>query len=328
MGEVILTLAVLAGILAGAGMMRRYQSKCRMEELQRISRLADEILEGRKLSAALSGEDTFPAKIEHQMVRLQDVLEGKSREAEKSRREIQKLISETAHQMRTPLANMETYAELLRGALEEEREASPQSSAMSEVDDVFRYLSALEESRDKLRFLVENFIKMSRLEQGLIQIRKEETDILKTVQNTLGQIQSQAEEKQIDLAIDLPREARCPHDGNWLGEAVYNLLDNGVKYSPVQGKLKVCVLKNEMFLKIRVEDKGIGIEPGEEAEIFRRFYRGKRVKNQEGFGIGLYLAREIVNRHGGFLTAKRMEPGLRMEISLPVSDFQRKDTAC
>ncbi len=86
MGEVILTLAVLAGILAGAGMMRRYQSKCRMEELQRISRLADEILEGRKLSAALSGEDTFPAKIEHQMVRLQEVLEGKSREAEKSRK--------------------------------------------------------------------------------------------------------------------------------------------------------------------------------------------------------------------------------------------------
>ena len=76
------------------------------------------------------------------------------------------------------------------------------------------------------------------------------------------------------------------------------------------------VVENEMFLKIRVRDFGLGIDPGEENQIFRRFYRGNRVTNQSGFGIGLYLAREIVSLHGGFLMAKRMEPGLQMEIIL------------
>ena len=87
----------------------------------------------------------------------------------------------------------------------------------------------------------------------------------------------------------------------------------------------LSVLENEMFAKIRVRDFGLGIDPGEENQIFRRFYRGNRVTTQAGFGIGLYLAREIVSRHGGFLLAKRMEPGIQMEISIPK---EKKDTGC
>ena len=77
------------------------------------------------------------------------------------------------------------------------------------------------------------------------------------------------------------------------------------------------VTADEMFLKIRIRDYGIGIEAGEENQIFRRFYRGRRVTSQEGFGIGLYLAREIVSLHGGFLAVKRMEKGVLMEMNLP-----------
>lgn len=301
---VLSVLSVLAGIISGAGVMSWYGRRCRTRELQKISRLAGKILNGQKLPAASAGEETLAAKIGHQMVRVQEMLEGRRVDAEKSRDEIQKLISETAHQMRTPLANMETYLELLKG-----------ESRCGEM--VPGALDALEESEKKLRFLAENFIKMSRLEQGLIQIRREAGDLLDTVRNAFGQIQSQAEEKRIDFDIRLPEQAECPHDPNWMGEAVYNLLENAVKYSPVGGRVGVSVLESEMFLKIRVRDQGIGIEPGEEPEIFRRFYRGRRVRGQEGFGIGLYLAREIVDRHGGFLTAKRLEEGLLMEISLP-----------
>ena len=164
---------------------------------------------------------------------------------------------------------------------------------------------------------------MSRLEQGIIQIRKEETDLLGTVKNVLGQIQSRAEERQICLEISFPEKAVCSHDANWLGEAVCNILDNAVKYSAPGGRIMLSVLENEMFVKIRVRDFGLGIDPGEENQIFRRFYRGNRVTTQAGFGIGLSLAREIVSRHGGFLLAKRMEPGLQMEISIPKN---KKDT--
>ena len=176
------------------------------------------------------------------------------------------------------------------------------------------YADAMKRSAEKLHFLAENFIKMSRLEHHIIQIRKEDADILRTVRNALGQIHSQAEEKGIAFEVTLPGAAACLHDPNWLGEAVYNLLDNAVKYSLPDGRVEVTVSVNEMFLKIQVRDFGIGIEPGEENALFQRFYRGKRVTDQEGFGIGLYLAREIVNLHGGFIAVRRMREGIMMEI--------------
>lgn len=307
-------IALIAGAGIGSGGMYVIQRRNRMQELKRIEKLAGDILNGERLRAAASGEETLFGKIEHQLVRMQEMLLGQKAEAEKSRDEIQKLISETAHQMRTPLTNMETYTGLLRERLGEGKEK--RSYRAEEGESLLTYTDALEESERKLHFLTESFIKMSRLEHGIIQVRKEEKDLLRTVKNALGQIQNQAEEKKICFEIELPEKAVCMHDANWLGEAVCNVLDNAVKYSEPGGKILFTVVENEMFLKIRVRDFGLGIDPGEENQIFRRFYRGNRVTNQSGFGIGLYLAREIVSLHGGFLMAKRMEPGLQMEIIL------------
>lgn len=312
------TAAIIAAVTAGMGglclgLMGMYfwQIRQRKQELRRITKLTGDILNDRIIKAASSGEETLYAKIEHQLVRVQEQMQGRRDAAEKSRDEIQKLISEIAHQMRTPLANMETYLELLDGIL------LKYGNSLSITADSLEYVAAIQKSEEKLYFLVESFIKMSRLEHHMIQIKREEEDILKTVRDSLGQIQSRAEAKDIRFKITLPEHVVCKHDSNWLGEAIYNILDNAVKYSEYGGMVEVLVSENEMYLKISVRDYGTGIEEGEENQIFQRFYRGKRVTVQEGFGIGLYLAREIVNRHGGFLVVKRMNQGLMMEISLP-----------
>lgn len=114
------------------------------------------------------------------------MLNGRTEAAEKSKDEIQKLISEIAHQMRTPLANIRTYQELL------EEEWSKTGTKTDE--NVDNYLNAMRSGEQQLEFLTEGFVKMSRLEQNMIQIRKEETDLLKTVRNCLGRIQKRAEE--------------------------------------------------------------------------------------------------------------------------------------
>lgn len=305
--HVEMIIAILTGFFIGAAGMLCSQRRERRKELEKIVKLTEDILNEREVKAANSGKETLYSKTEHYLIRVQELLQGRRDAAEKSRDEIQKLISETAHQMRTPLTNIETYLGFLRKISEE---AKTEEMFIQSVD-------AMEDSAEKLHFLVENFIKMSRLEQRIIQIKRQETDILKTIRNALGQILKQAEEKEIQFEIILPERAVCRHDPNWLREAVYNILDNAVKYSEHGGRIKVCMSENEMFLKLQIRDYGIGIEPGEESQIFKRFYRGKRVTSQEGFGIGLYLAREITDRHDGFLVVKRMDKGLMMEMNLP-----------
>lgn len=306
-------LSFLIGIIMGGCAVYIRQKKLRMEELKKAASMTEDILAGRKLFVSSPGDELMLSRIENQLVRIQEMLEGRRKEAEKSRDEIQKLISEVAHQMRTPLANIESYTCLLGNAVEDVLTGEKEMEQISG-----QYISSLEESEKKLHFLVDSFVKMARLEHHVIQIRKNECDLCRTIQNTFGQIQNRAEEKEIQFHIDMPERAVCSHDPNWLGEAIYNTLDNAVKYSGQRGIVEVILAQNELYFKLQVRDHGIGIEEGEENLIFRRFYRGRRVTIQEGFGIGLYLAREIIHLHGGFLTAKRADFGLIMEVNLPL----------
>ena len=316
--DIAVWIAFVIGIITGGSIIYIRQRKLRMEELRKAAAMTEDILAGRRLRTSAPGDELLLARIENQLVRIQEVLDGRRKEAEKSRDEIQKLISEIAHQMRTPLTNIESYTGFLRNITETAEQNLEGEASGSNEKIGLQYISALEVSEKKLHFLVDSFVKMARLEQHIIQIHKNEKDLLKTIQNTFGQIQNRAEEKQIRFHITMPKQALCVHDSNWLSEAVFNILDNAVKYSEPGGTVEVSLKQNELYMKLQVRDYGIGIEEGEENQIFRRFYRGRRVTVQEGLGIGLYLAREIMNLHGGFMTAKKMDPGLLIEVNLPV----------
>ena len=316
--DIAVWIAFAIGIITGGSIIYIRQRKLRMEELRKAAAMTEDILAGRRLRTSAPGDELLLARIENQLVRIQEVLDGRRKEAEKSRDEIQKLISEIAHQMRTPLTNIESYTGFLRNITETAEQNLEGEASGSNEKIGLQYISALEVSEKKLHFLVDSFVKMARLEQHIIQIHQNEKDLLKTIQNTFGQIQNRAEEKQIRFHITMPKQALCVHDSNWLSEAVFNILDNAVKYSEPGGTVEVSLKQNELYMKLQVRDYGIGIEEGEENQIFRRFYRGRRVTVQEGLGIGLYLAREIMNLHGGFMTAKKMDPGLLIEVNLPV----------
>lgn len=304
---------IICSVLVGATGMYFIQRRERLYELEKIELLIQSVSDGKELQATAAGEESLYAKIEYQIIRTQEMLRGREEETRKNRDKMQKLISEIAHQMRTPLTNIRTYQDFLKQKM---REENIWNKDMKEIS-VSECMIALEKSEAKLNFLVESFIKMSRLEQHIIQIKKEDKDILKTIKNVLGDIQPNAEKKCLQFDISMPEHVDCLHDANWLGEAIYNVLDNAVKYSNEKGTVQINVSENEMFLHICIRDFGLGIEQNEENKIFQRFYRGVRVTTQEGLGIGLYLSREIANLHGGFLRVKRMQSGLLMEIRIP-----------
>lgn len=274
------------------------------KEMEALSEALESLINGEGPKREGISEDTLPSKIRSQILRLGEIMKGKDQALIKEREEIRGLIADTAHQLRTPLANMESYLELLRTTDREEKEWE-------------KYLQALTESEEKIRFLTEGLIKMARLENRIIQIKKEEENLQETILGSILQVRKEAEEKHVELHLEMEKEEKTLHDRQWLGEAVYNLLDNSVKYSPEYGQILIKVQKNEMFTEICVRDWGRGIQEGEENLVFGRFYRGKETSGEKGFGLGLYLAREILHQHGGFLKLKRQEPGLSVSIYLP-----------
>lgn len=327
------------------------------KEMEELSAALEGLINGKEPSLEHISEDTLPSKIRSQILRLNDKIRGSEQALLKEREEIRGLIADTAHQLRTPLANMESYLSLLKADLECRTEEKESSAAKSKtggaadggsesirMEDQAYYIRAIVESEEKIRFLTESFIRMARLENGIIQIRKDSRDMEGTLLGSILQAKKMADEKQIKIRLTMSgetgrtkktygqekrneAESAILHDPQWLGEAVFNLLDNSIKYSPEGSTIHVSTVKNEMFFRIEVRDEGTGIEEGEENLIFRRFYRGKRVTSQSGFGLGLYLSREIVQKHGGFMKVKRLEPGISVGIYLPVSEELRMEVA-
>ncbi len=274
----------------------------RRKEMEELSVALEKLINGEAVTFSQKTGDTLPSKVRGQLERLSGMIAYREQQMASEKEQIKSLISDIAHQLRTPLANAECYLELLAEICREDQK---------------EYLRAIAESEQKIRFLTEAFIKMSRLESRIIQIKKESPFLYRTVLGSILQIQKTAEQKQLDVELDMEETIEVWHDPNWLGEALYNLLDNSVKYSPVGGKIRIRAKQDEMYTRILVRDYGTGILAEEENRIFQRFYRGQKADGQPGFGLGLYLAREIVQMHGGFLKATRKQPGLEVAVFLP-----------
>ena len=276
----------------------------RDREWKEISYMLERLLSGKEVMIQETYEDSIEEKVKHQIVRLSEMIRGRE-----ERDGIKELIAEIAHQMRMPLANMESYMDLL-----ESSSSFDDSKAESERRE---YLQALRESEGKLRFLTESFIKMARLENRIIQIKPRRNDLYETLLNCILAVKKQADQKNCFISLKAEEKLQAVYDENWLHEAVCNVLENSIKYSGENGEIEVEAQRGEMYTRISVRDSGAGIEEGEENKIFQRFYRGKGADGQPGFGLGLYIAREILLLHGGFVKAKRQNPGMEISLFLP-----------
>ena len=173
---------------------------------------------------------------------------------------------------------------------------------------------------DKLDFLMQAMIKTSRLEAGVIALEPKPQTIYDTLAAALGGILLNAEQKKIAVTVDCPETVTAAHDRKWTTEALFNILDNAVKYTAEGGKIHVAVVCWEMYVKIDISDTGIGIPEQHQGTIFKRFYREDRVHDAPGIGIGLYLAREIITRQGGFIrVASEVGSGSTFSVFLPHS---------
>lgn len=230
-----------------------------------------------------------------------------ARNVELEKDKIKSLIADISHQTKTPIANLLLYSELL---LEDDTDTlSPQMR---------ENILQLHTQSEKLQFLIDSLVKLSRLENGILQLSPQEEALNPMLELAVKDTESKAKAKGLKLILH-DTDEKAYFDSKWTLEAVCNILDNAVKYTS-KGSISLSVTAYEMFVRIDIKDSGIGIKEEELPKIFSRFYRSEDTKNMEGVGIGLYLSRQILSGEGGYIKVSSLYgQGSTFSVFLPKS---------
>lgn len=272
--------------------------------LRRLNEMLDSALDGS--FEEYHYDETELSKIETKWNRFLSSSSLARKNIEKEKANLQSLVSDISHQTKTPVANMKLYAELLEEGIARENPDREQMLFMA---------GEMKKQAERLEFLMQALTKMSRLETNLVTVQPEKQSVEPLIFQAVAQIRPKAEACEIDVKIQGNQKITACYDKKWSIEALYNLLDNAVKYSPKGSQVTLRVQEYSMYCEICVEDRGIGMTEEEIPKVFQRFYRGKQVQQKPGVGIGLYLVREIVKKQKGYVKIKS-QPGQGSRISL------------
>lgn len=250
-------------------------------------------------------EGTF-SKINNCLYELNRSLKIKFIKLEKEKESVKSLVTDISHQLKTPLASLKLYNTLL---IEEELDE----------DEAQEFLLTNKNSINKLENLINSLVNISRLEISMINIKKEDNDIKNTILNAIKSVVPKAKIKNITLNINEFDSRIIPHDKKWTEESIFNVLDNAVKYTQINGEINISVEETVNYFKIIIEDNGSGIKKSEFNNIFKRFYRGisEEVESIEGSGVGLYLSRKILEEQGGnIIVSSKVGVGSKFSLFL------------
>lgn len=239
--------------------------------------------------------ETRESKMVTKLLQILNSARFKEERAIGEKDQVMELISDLSHQLKTPLANIVMNMELLQGnTLTKEQQKE--------------FLEHTEAQAGKMQWLMNSLLKASRLENGMIQFQAENTGIKATIAKAVSAVYAQESARQICLSIEEFQDFELYHNPKWTAEAMTNILENAVKYSPENSRIQITVSRMDIYTRITISDEGIGIPENEYHLIFRRFYRGKAVEQQEGSGLGLYLAQLILQHEKGYITVSS-KPG-------------------
>lgn len=274
--------------------------------LEQITLLIEALAEQQERIVFPENEDTLTARLQHQLLKLRNILTAQNQMLAQEKEQIKTLISDISHQIKTPVAAANTFAQLL-----DDKRISDEERG--------EYIAALQTSLEKLTFLTNSLIKMSRLESGIIHLKPEKNSLNDIVLQAVKTVYAKAKAKNITITFDCKQNFEAVLDFNWTAEAITNVLDNAVKYTPNGGVAELEITEYPSYLRLNISDSGIGIPEEEQAKIFGRFYRGKQAAGIDGVGIGLYLTRDIVTKQNGYVKVASSEDGTVFSIFLKKS---------
>ena len=239
--------------------------KLLVEQAEQVLDTLDDMIAEKEEIRFPEYHDTLTVKIQDRMKQYHEIMLHTRETSRREKETVQSMVSDIAHQARTPAANIRMFAEILG------RKNIPMT-------------------------------KMSRLETGLVSLHRKRQPLLDTLAEAVSEVMPKALKKEITVTVSCPDSVELIHDRRWMVEAIFNLLDNAVKYTGPGGRVKIDAGQGQFYTKIDIADTGRGIAAGHLNHVFKRFYREPEAEGEDGIGLGLHLAKEIIELEKGYIS--------------------------
>lgn len=290
-------MAILIGILVILIGILLYKYIILRSEMRELSDYIDKALDGNLEITEFDEKEL--SKIKSKLIKFLYASQVKEAKINTEKSKTKDLIADISHQTKTPITNLSLYISLL------------------EDDPKDEYIEIIKYELNKLEFLIQNLVKSSRLESDIISLQKHQANLKDIVEDVLREFKVILDEKCIsinlkdqDLILDL--------DERWLKEAIHNLVDNAIKYSPNGSTINISVYKSYLNYNLDIENECKDLSEETLPKIFERFYRGKNSVSKDGLGLGLFIGREIIEKHGGNIRASLKENKIKFSIDFPL----------
>lgn len=290
-------MAILIGILVILIGILLYKYIVLRSEMSELSDYIDKALDGNLEITEFDEKEL--SKIKSKLIKFLYASQVKEAKINTEKSKTKDLIADISHQTKTPITNLSLYISLL------------------EEDPKDEYLEIIKYELNKLEFLIQNLVKSSRLESDIISLQKHQANLKDIVEDALREFKVILSEK--DISINLKDEDLIFNlDERWLKEAIHNLVDNAIKYSPKGSTINISVYKSYLNYNLDIENECKEISEEILPKIFERFYRGKNSVSKDGLGLGLYIAREIIEKHGGNIRASLDKNKIKFSVDFPL----------
>ncbi len=280
--------------------MLKQQRKMR-HEMEMILQKLDDALSQKDLNPIY--DETLNSAISERLDKIIKMMKRTKQQTKEEISSIRALISNISHQIKTPLANIMLYTDILKEDLTDKKDKGL-------IDKVIAHT-------EKLDFFMQKLVKCSYTEIEMLHLIPENSHVGELLKQVCQLAELAALKKHIIIECQ-HTEIFAMFDMKWTIEAIGNILDNAIKYSPMHSHIHVSAISYESFVCIQITDEGIGIREEEQGLVFQRFYRSEDVKGHKGMGIGLYLTREIIIREGGYIKIESSkDSGTTFRVFLP-----------
>ena len=290
-------MAILIGILVILIGILLYKYIVLRSEMSELSDYIDKALDGNLEITEFDEKEL--SKIKSKLIKFLYASQVKEAKINTEKSKTKDLIADISHQTKTPITNLSLYISLLEDEPKDE------------------YIEIIKYELNKLEFLIQNLVKSSRLESDIISLQKHQANLKDIVEDALREFKVILSEK--DISINLKDEDLIFNlDERWLKEAIHNLVDNAIKYSPKGSTINISVYKSYLNYNLDIENECKDLSEETLPKIFERFYRGKNSVSKDGLGLGLYIAREIIEKHGGNIRASLDENRIKFSVDFPL----------